>query len=171
MGNGVCRLSAGNIRAAFTRARAALGGADASERRVVGMLTIACLAGARSKIATAADDCGRLESRVASVNYSALRVEVALAAAEGRLIMGDPAAAVAALRAAADAFSTTNPREERWRYLALLAALETSEDAGQGAAALTRELERLRLSWTDAAYTQWRQRSDVSDVLAPVGKR
>ena len=154
----------GNYRSAFLRAQRRLERQDSSDRRVVGMLTIACVAAARIKASGASDYCARAGTRAASGKSPALRVESALATAEAFLVTGKRESAMEALRSADEAFLVDAPREQRWRYLALSAALDSSP--AKVTSLLTRELDRLRLLWTDAAYAQWRTRADVSDVLA-----
>jgi hypothetical protein len=92
--------------------------------------------------------------------------ESRLAGAEAYLRLGDRHRAADLAREARSQLYGIPEYHERWKLLALIAA--TSDDTAERAAArvtLTRELDRLRLSWKEPAFDGWRRRTDVSRVL------
>ena len=63
------------------------------------------------------------------------------------------------------------PHEDRWRLLGLRAAIDGLEQrpAEADRAALSRELDRLRLRGESAIIAPWQQRADVRRVLKAAG--
>jgi tetratricopeptide (TPR) repeat protein len=134
---------------------------------------IACLAAARLGLRAESERmCGRALADTKDPGRVALWIETRLAVAEQHLAFGNRAAADGVLREVEPVLGKTS-YEDRWRIPALaLAAGAAGRDLAAERAALTRELETLRLKWGDpAVYEEWARRADVRALLAAAAPR
>lgn len=161
-------LARGDYAAALRAASMAVEiGKDFSAERTLQAQQQACMAqAALGRRATAVKVCDAALAAADAGSRHLTWAESRLAGAEASLRLGDLQRAARLVQDARPQFYGIPEYQGRWKLLALTAA--TSEDVAERAAArmnLTRELDRLRLSWKEPAFDGWRRRADVSRLL------
>jgi tetratricopeptide (TPR) repeat protein len=142
-----------------------------SPDREIRATALQCLAEAhRGGTDVAATLCARALSDASRTSHTGLRIVATLAATEAATLRRDWATATR-LAADAERFMGANPHEDRWRLLALKAAIPAAAgaDAASRRAAVARDLDARRLSWGAADFDRWKQRTDVRQLLSGAG--
>jgi tetratricopeptide (TPR) repeat protein len=129
-----------------------------------------CLAAARlGQRAVASAACTRVMTTSAKRQVSTW-LPAALTAAEGHAWLGDMASLRSTLRDLAPVVTPLRDYEGKWKHLALSLMAATRADRPGADAALTRELEQLRLRYRDA-YGDWRSRPDINALFRRIDFR
>ncbi len=167
------KLRSGDFAGAERAATQALElGADLSPERTARATLILCVAAARQRHVQQAGRCDAIESDARVNGHPGIRLETRLAVAEARMSLGNTAGAIGLLREARDILKNGSENEHRWRLLALSKlAVESGADVISDPAELTRELDRLRLSWGNQFFTTWSNRSDVAALIGRLASR
>jgi tetratricopeptide (TPR) repeat protein len=138
--------------------------ANRSEWRTLSATLLRCSSASRLELHREADSSCRDALKITADNTGHLSMwieaRVTVAEASGSSAPFDSGATI--LRDLQPAIARVPETELRWRYLALLARAHPAEAEK---AALTRELDALRLQWGDAPYRAWRHRPDVMRLL------
>jgi len=101
-----------------------------------------------------------------------LWLENRIAVAEARFLRGDRTGTEALVKECLTIIEEHGAHHEYWRLLALQSAVRRGAQNGlESQQRLTRELEKLRLNWGEAAYNGWLRRTDVRTLLAAGGVR
>jgi tetratricopeptide (TPR) repeat protein len=158
-----------NARAADAATRALAVGEGLSPERTAALNLNLCLASARMARRTAvASACNPRVTEALEKEHLSLWLEGQLVGAEARLLSGDAAGAAASLRRLS-AEHDWSDHEDQWRLLALQAAAAHQQEREGMQAAVTRELNRLRLQWGESSYRSWSARTDVRTLLQSAG--
>ena len=164
-------LRQGHDAAALVEADRARTLAAATPERRTRAAAAACVAAAhRGDHALAAARCEEASAIAAPTTHTAVKLDVALASAEAASLKVDAVTGRAQVEDAAGLMGA-EPHEDRWRLLGLRATIAGLEQRSAEAdrAALSRELDRIRLQWGERDYAQWQQRADVRRVLKAAG--
>jgi tetratricopeptide (TPR) repeat protein len=138
------------------------------ERRWRVWITICQASGRLGLRAEAWRACQRVLDEASEASHSAVWLDAMLAQAEIALLFGNFDAARNGLGKVASHFGPERHREDRWKFLALSCAVVPAVDRTDLRGQLTRELEKLRLTWREG-FGSWSTRHDVSAMLAQCG--
>ena len=161
----------GRYAPAATEADRAMRLAASLPERRMHVAVLACAIHAyRGAHPTAAQRCREASDILGTSGHAMLRLDIALTSAQAAVARRDAVAARAHVDEATR-FMGGEPRDDGWRLPALGAAVDTLEQrpADADRAALSRELERLRLQWGEQDFAAWQRRADVRWLLATAG--
>ena len=150
-------------------ARSREAGKQLSAERDARAHLVTCAAAAmlgRTSLAGSSCDAARAAGGVKA--SAPLWLEVQIVDAEVRLRLGRPDGVRTILEDAQRAVIRSESHADRWRVLALMAALPGG-DRPQAQAAVTREIQDLRLLWGAETFDTWKLRPDVRALLDMAG--
>jgi tetratricopeptide (TPR) repeat protein len=145
-------------------------GSGLSSERTARAHLVACAASARlARSADAQRHCSAARDVEGLDRHKRLWLEVQLAEAEVKVMLGNLAGAAEQAMAALPDLETSETSTDRWRSLAVLAAAATSAAHAEARNRLKRELAALQALWGPTLYESWSQRTDVRSLLATAG--
>jgi tetratricopeptide (TPR) repeat protein len=167
VGGAIALRRGDHAEAVAAAAKARDSAADVPAERAVRVAELLCVAEAsRNRPAESRRACSAMLAEARDIRDVATGAEIHLSAAEAYLQLGQRDRALTVAQDIEPMLVAVPEFHERWKLLAvLLAAQPRGTDDGELNERLTRELDRLRLQWGDSAFTAWRSRADVTNLL------
>jgi tetratricopeptide (TPR) repeat protein len=163
-------LRQGHYQTALTDAARSrqVGGGRSAEREGRAHLITCAAAVMVERAAQGAPSCAHARTVASSKSSVPFWLETQLVDAEVKLRLGTPIGVREVLNDVLRVVDKSEARADRWRVLALSAALKNGSEP-EAWSALTHELDGLRMLWGEAAYSSWQRRADVRSLLLMAG--